>query len=189
MPPPTINGVPSNQHAPRRSQAIVIGAALMLSALLTSCSHAAPPPPASPAHIAGLALQDADNEFRTGFKELVAENATNAGGMPCGKSCWHLTHLEKDDTGIISNAYKAATQAYSQSTETKPGAVDDWKAAITAVQEDIVAWGDSADMTRGIGLHSASAQSKALADLDKADALINTFAPDSVRATPVPSAR
>ncbi|UKA61376.1 hypothetical protein [Arthrobacter sp. FW306-04-A] len=111
-------------------------------------------------------------------------NATNFGGMPCGKACWTLTHIEKDDMGYIPNAYETATKAYASSTEPAPKELGQWKTAITTVQADIQAWGDTADMTKGVVSHSLALQAKTFADLDKADALINTFAPVSVRATP-----
>lgn len=164
-----------------------IATGLAVTALLTSCGHAAPPPPPPPAHTAGVALQYADDQFRSGFKDAVSMNATNFGGMPCDKACWTLTHLEKDDLGYIQNAYKAATDAYASSTETAPKELEQWKAAITTVQADIQAWGDKATMTKGVVTYSDALQAKTFADLDKADALINTFAPASVRATPAAS--
>lgn len=176
--------VPLNLRASRRARAYAAGAALMLPFLLTSCSHATPPPP-SPAAIAGAALQAANNSYRSGFKGVVAEGATNAGGMPCGRSCWDLTHLERDDTGIISGAYKTAAAAYSDAHQAAPKELALWQDAMAAVRADINAWGP-ADMTGGAGVHHAST-AQTYADLDKADALINAFAPASVRAGATPA--
>ena len=162
--------------------------ALVLTAVaLAACSHSSPPPPPPPEHTAGVALQEADDQFRADFKTVVSMNATNFGGMPCDKSCWALTHLEKDDLGYIPNAYDAATKAYVNSGKTAPKELDEWKAAITTVQADIKVWGDTAEQMRGVTTHPLTVQNKVFADLDKADALINKFAPPSVRATPAPS--
>lgn len=161
---------------------------LISAALLTGCSHQTPPPAPSPAAIAGAALQEATDRYRAGFREVVAENATNAGGMPCDKACWHLNHLERDDMGVISGAYQAAKAAYAGSAEPEPQELTKWNDTFTTVRADITAWA-AADMSGGVGKHSTAAESQIIAGLDKADALINAFAPASARATAAASRR
>ncbi|MET4144270.1 hypothetical protein [Arthrobacter sp. UYCo732] len=98
-----------------------------------------------------------------------------------------MTHLERDDMGVISGAYKAAKAAYAGSADNEPQELSQWKDAIAAVKTDLIVWG-SADMTGGVGKHSSAALSKTLADLDKTDELVNAFAPASVRAVAAASA-
>lgn len=176
--PPYNRNVPSNQ-APRPNRFLPYAAALLLSAALTSCA-AAPAPPPPPAAAAGAALQDAGNSYRSDFRAVVAEGAANYGGMPCGKKCWDLTHLQRDDTGVISGAYKRAKAAYAGTVEGAPAEIAQWASVMEEVKTDIIAWGGRS------GANASSIVAKTFTDLDRADALVDAFAPASVRAEYVP---
>ncbi|WP_018771487.1 hypothetical protein [Arthrobacter sp. 162MFSha1.1] len=162
----------------------ITGGAIALSVLLTACGKADPPPKPSAAHTAGVALQEADDTVRADFKKVIAENASNAGGMPCDRECWDLTHLERDDVGTVGGAYRTAAGAYSDSPGGAPAELAKWKAAMETVRLDITAWGDTGAWSKGVQNHPAEIAARVSKDLDQADALVNAIAPPAVRASP-----
>lgn len=165
----------------------IAGAAVALSVLLTACGKADPPPKPSAAHTAGVALQEADDTVRAGFKKVVAENASNAGGMPCDRECWDLTHLERDDVGTVGGAYRTATGAYADKPAEAPAELAKWKVAMETVRLDITAWGDSGTWSKGVQSHTPEIAARVFKELDQADALVNAIAPPAVRASPRPT--
>lgn len=133
-------------------------------------------------------MQKADDRVREDSKNVIAENASNAGGMPCGKDCWHLTHLENDDDGTtVAGAYTEATSAYADSTDPVPAELGKWKAVMDTIHADIKAWGDGGTWNQGVQIHPANIQVEIFQELDKADVLVNDVAPPKVRASPAPT--
>lgn len=163
---------------------LLVGIVVVSVFMISSCnSHPADPPQKpSAAHTAGVALQEADDRVRADFKAVVAENASNAGGMPCGNDCWDLTHLEKDDIGIVSGAYRAATGAYADSSDPVPAELAKWKEAMDTARLDITAWGNGGTGNKGIQSHPAEIATRIFKELDQADILVNAIAPPAVRA-------
>jgi len=165
---------------------LLIGIVVVSVSMISSCgSHktAAPPKPQA-AKTAGNALWDADSYVREAFKDVIAENASNAGGMPCGTGCWHLTHLEKDEDGPnVHSAYRDATAAYSGSTDPVPAELAEWKALMDKIHADIKVWGDGGTWDKGVQTHPAEIQVKIFQELDQADALVNRVASPKLRAS------
>lgn len=174
----------------RRPGRSVIAAALALTAaaLLTACSspsvasNSAP----NPDNIAGNALQRADDHYRYEFERLVALNASPE-ETPCGDGCWNIKRLEGDEDAIISKAYRVATDSYHGSQA--PEALTSWQTVMKGVVTDVRIWADSANPTGGHTTHSAAAEKKTLADIDRADAIVNTAAAPDVRANPTDDTR
>lgn len=129
-------------------------------------------------------MWNADAQVREDFKNVIAENASNAGGMPCGTGCWHLTHLENDDDGTtVGGAYREATAAYADSTDPVPAELAKWKAAMDKIHADLKVWGDGGTWDKAVQTHPADLQVKIFQELDQADALVNSVASPKLRAS------
>lgn len=164
---------------------LLVGIVIVSVSIISSCNNqqAKPPAPKPPAaKAAGMAMWHADTQVREDFKNVIAENASNAGGMLCGAGCWHLTHLENDDDGTTAaGAYREAVAAYADSPDPVPAELAKWKAAMDKIHADLKVWGDGGTWDKGVQSHPADIQVKIFQELNHADALVDSVASPKLR--------